>query len=247
MTVSALLRALIRRELNARLLAAMAVTAAAGAAAGRYAVQRHAAEADATGLFDPILRFPTTMLLAAALLLLLRIAGRRHDDHEAAWLDPWCATGGERAAYVVALWASTVVSMWLLFAAGAGAHALTILAVGDSADVLLHMRTMLPAGGLMLGAVGAYGTAVAIVMRNAFSSAIGSVFFVVAAYFAAVYYAIRSGGTSLPRLLDPWLLAVVPAVQPAAGVESVVLQITYILAAGAVAAGLSRWLVGRRA
>ncbi|MEX1182831.1 MAG: hypothetical protein WEF86_06320 [Gemmatimonadota bacterium] len=225
----------------------IAASALAGIGAARIGLQPRATEVLLPVGADPLARYPAVILSVAALLVLLRVAAHRHEDREARWIEPWCAAGGGRIAYAFALGGSVVVSMWLLFAAGAVAFALSILLLTRDASLLWHMRLALPAGAVLLAADAGYGLVIALIVRHALGASIAALFLLAAPYAATVGYVLSTGRGVVPPLLEVWLRSYPPPLAAAGSARELLPQIAYIAATGTIAAVLSSRSIGRRA
>lgn len=198
MTRLALTRALLRREFGKPAIAMVAAGSLAGIWAGNAAIEM--LDAPLMGLFDSAVgRFHTTMLVVAALLVVLRISVRGQDDHSHGWLVPYFPTGGSRWFHSIAVAAVTVVSMWLLFVAGAGSFALTLLVIGDSADVLRLMPLLMVSGVLNLLGFAMLTTLVSLIVRDA-TATIVLTFVLVMLPFVMVLNSLRKDAD-----LTPWV------------------------------------------
>lgn len=167
----ALVRQLLRRELGLPAIVLMLALAFAGTWAGIAAIDM--LEWPGIGIFESaITRFHVTALWITAFLVILRISVRGQDDHSSGWLVPYIAAGGSRWVPGIAVACVTALSMWLLFVAGAGSFALTLLVAGDSADVLRIMPLLMLSGFLSLLAFAMLTTVVSLTVRHAMATLI---------------------------------------------------------------------------
>lgn len=240
-----LFRMLLRRELNGGFLLALLGTAAAAVLAGHGAGDLRASGM-ATGPLRLLLRFDLMALAVAALIAALRVCGRAAEDHAAAWLDPYCAAGGSRAAYGLAVAAAAATAAILLFLTGAAAFSATVWRVDGTPELVQRLPVLAAGGSLIIIAVSCYFTAFALIMREPLASAFLACTLAAAPYLFVFVHFSREPGAPLPRPLLLWLRSYPPQVVPPATPRGFLLTLAYIAAAATAITLISARTAGRR-
>jgi hypothetical protein len=195
-----LFAALWRREVNGPLLLTCAAAAALGVYAGVLAVQlRSGAGMPVLDRF--ILSFDTTALMIVVFMTSLRVAVRTAEDHTAAWLDPWLAQGGDRAAYLPAVALTAAFAGLVLTAAAGVAYGLTLLHLDGSTGIVRRLPRILAGGALVLVAHALFAGLIGLRLRNAPGTLAAAAMLTVAPVFLLASWLNANSGAEPPRWL----------------------------------------------
>ena len=156
MTLSLLIRGLLRRELAPRTLSATLITsAAAGAALAVLSVRLQSGQ----GIAQLIFQGDRTLAGVFAIAAVFRVIGRLSDDAGHAWPLQLTAAGAARPVYVAALTLAVALASLLSYAAGAWTFAGVAAAVGAGQAAAVRAVATLPLVAIMLFSATAFGAA----------------------------------------------------------------------------------------
>jgi hypothetical protein len=242
---SRLAAALLAREFGAAFAAAVVVVAGAG----WFTAMVVTGAADAGGMPSLALRllrrFDLALLTVAAVMAGMRVAVRMDDDRRAGWLEPYCAAGGSRVTYGVALVLAAALPAWIVFGAGAMSFATGILTLSGSLEMLLALTRIAPAGLLFVTVAAAHVAATGFVVREPLATVVSAALLAAAPYVATAVFLTRHEFAQVPLALRAWVQAA-PPVTAATSTPELLRQSLYFSAMICIVALAGRYSTGRR-
>jgi hypothetical protein len=252
--VSMLTVRLARRRLAAALLA-REFGAACGAAVVLLGGAGWLAAMVVTGAAEPggmpslalrlLRRFDLALLSAAAVMAGMRVAARMDEDRKAGWLEPYCAAGGSRVTYGVALVMAAALPAWILFAAGATSFGTGILLLSGSAEMLRALTRIAPTGLLFVAVAAAHFAATGFFVREPLATVVAAALLAAAPYVATAVFLTRYEFAPVPLALRAWVQAA-PPVTAATSTAELLRQSLYFSAMICIVALAGRHSTGRR-
>jgi hypothetical protein len=236
---------LLARESGAACAAAVAVVAGAG----WFAAVVVTGAAETGGMPSLALRllrrFDLALLTVAAVMAGMRVAVRMDEDRRAGWLEPYCAAGGCRVTYGVALVMAAALPAWILFTAGAMSFGTGILLLSGSVEMLRALTRIAPAGLLFVAVAAAHFAATGFFVREPLATVVSAALLAAAPYVATAVFLTHHEFAPVPLALRAWMQAA-PPVTAATSTPELLRQSLYFSALIGIVARAGRHSTGRR-
>jgi hypothetical protein len=237
--------ALLAREFGIPLFAAIIVCAAAGWLAATTVTGIAESDGMSRLVLRLLRRFDLTLLAVAAVIAGMRVAVRLDEDRRTGWLEPYCAAGGSRAAYGVAIILAAALPAWMMFTAGAISFGTGILLLAESNELLRASISVIPAGLLFVAVAAAHVAAAAFIVREPLAALVCAALVGAAPHVAAAVFLMRNEFAPAPLQLRVWMQAA-PPLTVAATAPELLRQMLYAATMTGFVALASRYATGRR-
>jgi hypothetical protein len=237
--------ALLAREFGATCAAAVVVVAGAGWFAGMVVTGATETGSMPSLALRLLRRFDLALLTVAAVMAGMRVVVRMDADRKAGWLEPYCAAGGSRVTYGMALVLAAALPAWILFATGAMSFGTGILMLSGSADVLRALTRIAPAGLLFVAVAAAHFAATGFLVREPLATAVSAALLAAAPYVATAVFLTRHEFAPVPLALRAWMQAA-PPLTAATSAPELLRQSLYFSAMIGIVALAGRHSTGRR-